>query len=253
MIRISSHCTISDCRKSVSNECLIKQLYWNVKIVDKEIENMKQLLDNRYPIILIICLLIKWVKSSPEWATTEDNKKYLIESKYEYTWFEALHECAKRNLSLVAIDTSKKNEYLVKLLKNRFGSGVDLWIGGTASTAENSQRKFVWVSNGKTFDFANWESGEPNNLFEAQPCVHTWSKTSEFTWADGQWHLKYGYICEETAIFNYQQDLQQKHQRIMDLFETLKLYIKKFLTDHIGIELDEKFEQIKHIIHRVFT
>ena len=132
---------------------------------------------------------------------------------------EALHECAKRNLSLVSVDSYEKNNEFVKLLQRRFGKyvykrdleicyvvsfstlggGRDLWIGGSVSTSENNERKFVWASHGKTFDFTHWQDGEPNNLGGDQPCVHTWSISNDFRWADGQYYLKYGYICEETT------------------------------------------------------
>ncbi|XP_037812847.1 lectin subunit alpha-like [Lucilia sericata] len=152
--------------------------------------------------LCIVLILISWstyVKSVAEWANTEEGKKYFIEDRHEYTWLESLHECAKRNLSLVTLDSVEKNNDFVKLMKNRYGRGLDLWIGGSASTAENSMRKFVWASNGKTFQFAHWQEGEPNNLGGEQPCVHTWSISKDFRWADGQYHLKYGYICEETT------------------------------------------------------
>ncbi|XP_065355861.1 lectin subunit alpha [Calliphora vicina] len=225
---------------------------------------MKHLQNNRSLLILAIIVLFAQVKGTPEWAATEDGTKYLIESKYEYTWFEALHECAKRNLSLVAVDTADKNFHLVKLLKNRFGIGLDLWIGSTASTAEHSSRKFVWVSNGKTFNFANWEDGEPNNLGGDQPCVHTWSKTNNFNWADGQWHLKYGYICEETFISHYRHDMDKKRHSINEVAEQLILYFKEkqkhieqinqaqdVLLKQINLELEEKLQQTKKIIDNI--
>ncbi|TMW39458.1 hypothetical protein DOY81_015462 [Sarcophaga bullata] len=153
----------------------------------------------RSSVWLLISLLL-YVGGAPEWARTDSGKKYLIEDKYEYTWLEALHECAKRNLSLVSVDSYEKNNEFVKLLQRRFGGGRDLWIGGSVSTSQNNERKFVWASHGKTFDFSHWQDGEPNNLGGDQPCVHTWSISNDFRWADGQYYLKYGYICEETTL-----------------------------------------------------
>ena len=106
---------------------------------------MKQL--QNQIVFFAIVLLFGLARSSPDWAETENGHKYLIESKYEvnivvtiqnikskeilnqnlfpyfvqYTWFEALHECSKRNMSLVALDTAEKNFDMTKLLKNRFG------------------------------------------------------------------------------------------------------------------------------------
>lgn len=191
-----------------------------------------------FSVLLLISLQL-YVCGVPQWAVTESGKKYLIEDKYQvlrhtisrfsyitiefyfkYTWLEALHECAKRNLSLVSLDSYEKNQEFVKLMQKRFGKNIcirakkvcvhnsrvilgggrDLWIGGSVSTSDNNERKFVWASHGKTFDFSHWQEGEPNNLDGNQPCVHTWSISNDFRWADGQYYLKYGYICEETAL-----------------------------------------------------
>ncbi|KAI8119434.1 hypothetical protein FF38_06844 [Lucilia cuprina] len=227
---------------------------------------MKHLQNIRNWFIIALIAFISLVKSTPEWATTEDGTKYLIENKYEYSWLEALHECAKRNLSLAKINTANKNHYLVKLLKNRFGTGLDLWIGATASTAEQAKRKFVWISNGETFNFANWEEGEPNNLGGNQPCVHTWSKTNNFTWADGQEHLKYGYICEETYISQCRQEMEKKRHTINEVAEQLILYFKEkqkhieqinqaqeILIKQINIEIEEKLEQAKKLIDSILN
>ncbi|KAM7352264.1 lectin-37Db [Cochliomyia hominivorax] len=155
---------------------------------------------------IFICLVLELislspcVRSTPEWAITEEGRKYLIEDKYEYTWLEANHECAKRNLSLVSLDSAEKNNDFVRLMKNRYGAGLDLWIGGSVSTDRVNNRKFVWTSTGKTFEYSHWQQGEPNNLGGNQPCVHIWSISHDFRWADGQYYLKYGYICESTLL-----------------------------------------------------
>lgn len=44
---------------------------------------MKQLQQKHALIIFAIILCLKFVESTPEWAITENNEKYLIENKYE--------------------------------------------------------------------------------------------------------------------------------------------------------------------------
>lgn len=39
----------------------------------------------------------------------------------QYNWFQAFHECARRSLQLVEIDTQEKNQDLIAVLKPIFG------------------------------------------------------------------------------------------------------------------------------------
>lgn len=56
--------------------------------------------------------------------------------------------------------------------------------------------RFVWPLTGKTFDFANWNVGNPDNYNDKEDCVHIWERT-DYEWNDTQCMNKMGFICEE--------------------------------------------------------
>lgn len=56
--------------------------------------------------------------------------------------------------------------------------------------------RFVWPLTGKSFDFANWNVGNPDNYNDKEHCAHIWERT-DYEWNDTQCVNKMGFICEE--------------------------------------------------------
>lgn len=70
---------------------------------------MKQLQQKHALIIFAIILCLKFVESTPEWAITENNEKYLIENKYEV------------NLTIYVVNFSCKNKHFLIYLVHLVG------------------------------------------------------------------------------------------------------------------------------------
>ncbi|XP_073822438.1 uncharacterized protein [Musca autumnalis] len=110
-----------------------------------------------------------------------------IEESEEYTWFEASQECLNRGMTLIALDSSAKQQKLKGLTY-----APELWIGGFRT----SSSQFAWIFKGQSFDYTNWDENEPGNENNNEYCVELLSYHSEMTWNDAPCTLKLGYICE---------------------------------------------------------
>ncbi|XP_061389114.1 lectin subunit alpha-like [Musca vetustissima] len=163
-------------------------------------------------------LLIEVVIAEPQWYNSSDGRQYLIESAAKYNWFRANHECSRRNLQLVEIQSESKNQALVQLLKNIFGKSTSLWLGGNDqfNTEISTNRPFYWSASGKTMTYSYWYPGEPNNERNQENCVQTFAYSPEFQWNDVSCSNQYGFICEHQRSHNkYSATLQEKRQHVV--------------------------------------
>ena len=76
-------------------------------------------------------------------------------------------------------DTAEINHLLHKA--NPFGKFI-YWIGLTDRLVEG---EFTWESEGRSLDYANWASGEPNgHKYSEEDCVHTDYAANDRRWND---------------------------------------------------------------------
>ncbi|XP_061400957.1 lectin subunit alpha-like [Musca vetustissima] len=122
--------------------------------------------------------------------------EFYIEVDQNYNWFEASHECARKNLTLLEILDNDKNQEVLSALQFYIGNSNNFWLGANDEYSEANPRPFYW-SSGKLVTFTYWSSGQPDNLDKAEHCLHLWSATTDFQWNDERCTLKMGFICEK--------------------------------------------------------
>lgn len=92
----------------------------------------------------------------------------------------------------------------------------NLYIGGHDLGEEG---RFIWPLNGKSFDFANWSNGNPDNYKNVEDCAHIWDIT-DYEWNDTTCETKMGFICEDNPyLANARRDLELKKNLIDQLLE----------------------------------
>ncbi|TMW51198.1 hypothetical protein DOY81_003734 [Sarcophaga bullata] len=158
-------------------------------------------LDVAQVIAIICCFLIGsgGVLATPQKHKASDGREYLIETEYKWNWFEAFHECARRNSQLVIIDSAQKNTAIINLLKKIIGHSRNLWLGGNDefSSSRDHGRPFYWSATGKRFTFTFWSNDNPDNYRNQEHCVHIWESKPLYQWNDVGCGSKMGFICED--------------------------------------------------------
>ncbi|XP_013101617.2 lectin subunit alpha [Stomoxys calcitrans] len=147
---------------------------------------------------ILCCGLI--VAAVPQWQNSTDGRQYLIEGDQNYNWFKAFHECARRKLQLVEIDSKEKNQALIEVLKPLFGDSHNLWIGANDeyNRDKDFKRPFYWSSSGQPMTFSHWSSNNPDNDQQDEHCVHMWKSKPDYQWNDHHCDTpRFGFVCEE--------------------------------------------------------
>uniref|UniRef100_A0A3B5MYJ0 C-type lectin domain-containing protein n=2 Tax=Xiphophorus couchianus TaxID=32473 RepID=A0A3B5MYJ0_9TELE len=107
------------------------------------------------------------------------------------TWADAEQHCVTQGANLVSIH-SLEEENFVKLLIKNFdpAQGVN-WIGLSDAQKDGT---YFW-SDGSTFNFNFWNTGEPNNAGGSEPCVHTnWGPARR--WNDKVCTDAHSFVCK---------------------------------------------------------
>ncbi|XP_037813364.1 lectin subunit alpha-like [Lucilia sericata] len=147
-------------------------------------------------VVVYILFLINLVYCVPEqkWRESEDGSKFYIEPAGKYNWYEAWSDCARKNMSLIAIDTYAKHQQIDNLLKRLYNSCPPVWIAGHDNAVH---LRFEWASTGQPFSFTNWGANQPADTTKNEPCILMWT---DFQWHDYPCTNKLGYICEEHPL-----------------------------------------------------
>ncbi|XP_073831779.1 lectin subunit alpha-like [Musca autumnalis] len=191
--------------------------------------------------LLALLFFIGVVIAEPQWYNSTDGRQYLIERAAKYNWFRANHECTRRKLQLVEIQSESKNKALVQLLKSIFGTSASLWLGGhdQFNSEISTNRPFYWSASGKIMSYSYWYPGEPNNEHNQENCVHIFAHSPKFEWNDVSCTNQYGFICEAQHSHNkYFSTLQEKHQHVVRA-------IKKF-----SESMQHEKEKVVDVVHR---
>jgi hypothetical protein len=110
---------------------------------------------------------------------------------------------------LVTITSAAENAFIVtnmpQVIQAGLGSplGGGYWIGGYqpagADPVGGPTNPWAWVTGEPFGPFANWGSGEPNNLGNSEHTIQfygDWSSWQAATWNDEPGDRKYGYVVE---------------------------------------------------------
>lgn len=132
--------------------------------------------------------------------------------KYQYfeegiSWYEAEERCENLGGYLVTITSEEEQKTINNFVSDLKSRGLltkqDIWVG-----AKRVDDKFIWITN-ELFDFMNWSSGEPNNVYNQQDCMMMYTDLS-INGELGKWNDEngngrdwpgyqlsdIGYICE---------------------------------------------------------
>uniref|UniRef100_A0A1I8MSN1 Uncharacterized protein n=1 Tax=Musca domestica TaxID=7370 RepID=A0A1I8MSN1_MUSDO len=196
---------------------------------------------------LLIVTLLTVVRGVPQWHNSTD----------------ARHECARRNLQLVEIETKEKNEALLAVLKPIFGNSHNLWLGAMDeyNRDKNFKRPFYWSSSGKPMTFSYWSDNNPDNYKQDEHCVHTWASKSNYLWNDNRCdHSRFGFICEDHYLHAEQQKmLSEKVQKLRQpnakLFEEYHLQQKEYSEKLSSLLAENEAGEMefKEVLHNIYT
>ncbi len=98
--------------------------------------------------------------------TTAASFVYVSQTMY---WSDALAYCRANHHDLASIHSSSENAAVAALCSS------DCWIGGSDAAQEGT---WTW-SDGSAWDYQNWRSGQPDNLYGAQDSLQMYP--------DGSW------------------------------------------------------------------
>ncbi|CAB4029290.1 macrophage mannose receptor 1-like, partial [Paramuricea clavata] len=119
---------------------------------------------------------------------------YIVGNKtsHDYlTWPEAEKKCQRigNNGHLVSIHSQSQQNFIRSLQRRR--ESIPMWIG---LNDLGTEANYKWTDE-STYNYSNWASGQPDNYFRKEDCIHLVVGTG--TWNDNNCHEnKYSYICK---------------------------------------------------------
>ncbi|XP_075150759.1 lectin subunit alpha-like [Haematobia irritans] len=164
---------------------------------------------NKVIVALVIVAGISSMVSSvavEKWHNSHDGSLFYIDTELKYNWFAAWNECARKNMSLIAIDSSYKHQQIDALIRKLFSSCPSFWIAGHDNAID---LRYEWATTGELFTFTNWGPSQPDRLGNREHCILIWQGTWE--WFDLPCDHKLGFICEENRY------IKEKSHEIAEL------------------------------------
>ena len=136
----------------------------------------------------------------PEDAKSYKGHSYKIFDN-SISWSEAKTFCESFGGHLVCINSQEEQNFLIELSNS--STKKNLWIGAKA----DANGVYSWV-NGDVFEYTNWASGEPNNVFDSQYTAMMYTHNASYeaglwndenengrSW-DGYYLSDFGFVCE---------------------------------------------------------
>nr|XP_034337590.1 CD209 antigen-like protein B isoform X2 [Crassostrea gigas] len=109
----------------------------------------------------------------------------------QLSWMNASMKCLTYGSKLVEIETKAENDFLKSSLIKDEGN---YWTGGKDDVTEG---QWVWVSSGTTFDFLDWNTGEPNDV-GGEDCMEiSKHRNRKKSWNDKSCKSSLNLICEK--------------------------------------------------------
>ncbi|XP_032366313.1 galactose-specific lectin nattectin isoform X1 [Etheostoma spectabile] len=113
------------------------------------------------------------------------------------TWADAETACISFGGNLASIRSAAEHAFLKDFIVRATGTHKTTWIGGHDSVKEGT---WMW-SDGSTFNYRNWNAGEPNNCCGGEHCL-------TFNWGPalctGNWN---DYSCNNQVSFVCSRDV----------------------------------------------
>uniref|UniRef100_K1PVY0 C-type lectin domain family 4 member E n=1 Tax=Magallana gigas TaxID=29159 RepID=K1PVY0_MAGGI len=152
----------------------------------------------------VISLQVKYTDQKDNITDFGDTLKILLrEQEWMVTNVSELHgkmqemrdatsmKCLTYGSKLVEIETKAENDFLKSsLIKDE----ANYWTGGKDDVTEG---QWVWVSSGTTFDFLDWNTGEPNDV-GGEDCMEiSKHRNRKKSWNDKSCKSSLNLICEK--------------------------------------------------------
>ena len=123
-------------------------------------------------------------------------KTYHVNSSVKVNFFDALEYCYLSNMKPAIVDSITESALLLKVMKEEKLTST-VWLAGHDV---GHTGRFVWITNGKTISYSNWNPSEPNNIEIRtnvfQDFTHVFEKDGALFWDDAQFdHLAHP-ACE---------------------------------------------------------
>uniref|UniRef100_A0A1I8Q715 C-type lectin domain-containing protein n=1 Tax=Stomoxys calcitrans TaxID=35570 RepID=A0A1I8Q715_STOCA len=181
---------------------------------------------------LLLCTAIAVISAQAvqKWHKSADGSLFYIENERKFTWFGAWNECARKNMSLMAIDSYSKHVQIDTLIRKLYAAGPGLWIGGNDNDLTN---RYEWSATGEIFSFTYWGPNQPKR--GVNHCILIWD---DFKWHDWPCTNKLGFVCEENRF------IKQKFQELEALQNECDAMITNLTkTPNIVLNINPKIEQ----------
>jgi hypothetical protein len=138
------------------------------------------------------------------------SKNHVFKGKCRNGWTRYKHKCLKffddlrphtdaekvcQSIggTLISIHSAEENKFATDLANGLKTRNFTVWIGAKRN---NSLDYFEWT-NGKEFNYSNWDSGEPKNLSDSESVV---AIKTDGTWvAYGNHIYRSIFICESDS------------------------------------------------------
>ncbi|XP_073822445.1 uncharacterized protein [Musca autumnalis] len=208
----------------------------------------------RTTIVLIAVAAFFYTVAGSAFVKTEDGDTFYIEKSEKYSWHEALSECIRLKMTLVAVDSDCKRQKMAAL---SMYETPRVWIGGHDQI---KSRQFQWISNSQIFEYTNWREREPNNNNEH--CVEMIYPSLK--WNDARCDAKHGFICEDMPAVKeknreikllkeaYENQIGQPTTEI-NLRENVEEYMSNYVLElkkeiqHLGNSINEQLAKLTKI------
>ncbi|KAG7233538.1 hypothetical protein INR49_006889 [Caranx melampygus] len=106
------------------------------------------------------------------------------------SWAKAERNCESIGANLASVHSIEDYHQLQWLIMNAAHEQKQIWIGGS-----DAQEDTVWLwSDGSSFHYTNWCSGEPNNSKMRQDCLQM-NHSAQKCWDDLQCNSRLPSIC----------------------------------------------------------
>ncbi|XP_075150758.1 lectin subunit alpha-like [Haematobia irritans] len=142
----------------------------------------------------IFCTFVSVVfgQAIEKWHRSQDGSLFYIENERKFTWFGSWNECARKNMTLVAIDSYAKHMQLDSLIRKLYATGPGVWIGANDNDVTD---RYEWYATGEIFTFTYWGPAQPKR--GVNHCILIWD---DFKWHDWPCTNKLGFVCEENRF-----------------------------------------------------
>jgi hypothetical protein len=143
----------------------------------------------KFLIIITSIFLIQFISTQLFASIIYNGSEYKLVVDWGITWTEANSEAVSDGWHLATLTSSEENNYIYNNLVLPQGpvdeiDWISYWIGGFQNPITETQSSIGWEwVTGETWDYTNWNSGEPNDFYGPASEYYL-----EFLYSNGEWN-----------------------------------------------------------------